>query len=185
MVCRWCWCGILGLAALSAAAEPAVKQDAAGGVPQAQTAGWGRGAGWMAPRVQAEMTPEEKARFEAGRKRRFEIMVLIESYKIMPEADRAALKRELLKRIEADLRVALEEKKRKLAAAERDLEKLRSDILRREQNASAVAEQEMERLLRAPAPWQRGRGRAAGQPGAGKSPGHNQRPEGERTAPRP
>jgi len=142
-----------------AAAEPAVRPD--GGAAAARGAGrphvFAANAGVKART--AEMTPEEKARFEAARKRRFEIMVLMESYKIMPEQDRAALKRELLKRIEADLRIALDEKKQKLAAAERELETLRADIVRREKDASGLAEKELERLLRLPAPWRRVRPR--------------------------
>lgn len=101
-----------------------------------------------------ELSPEERQARDAARKRRFEIMVLMQAYKIMPEAERAPLKAELLKRIEADLRLALTEQKRKLAETETALERLRQDIARREKNAPALAAQEMERLLRLPPPYQ-------------------------------
>lgn len=166
MVHRWCWCGVLSLLAFSAAATPVARNEGGNGAfaprPGNRARGFVPGGREQLP----EMTPEEKARFDAARKRRYEIMILIESYKIMPEADRAALKRELLKRIEADLRIALEEKKQKLAAAEKELEAMRADIARREQNAAGVAEQELERLIRMPAPWRRGRGRQNGQAGS-------------------
>ena len=157
---RWLWCGILSLSALAApAAEPAVRPDGGAAAVRGAARPHGFAANAGAKARTAEMTPEEKARFEAARKRRFEIMVLMESYKIMPEQERAALKRELLKRIEADLRITLDEKKRKLAAAEQELETMRADIARREKNAGELAEKEMERLLRLPAPWRRGRPR--------------------------
>ena len=55
----------------------------------------------------SEISPEQRKKFEAARKRRFEIMVLIGAYKIMPEGQREALRSELLKRIQEDFNASI------------------------------------------------------------------------------
>lgn len=95
-----------------------------------------------------EMSAEQRAKFNAARKRRFEIMVLIGAYKIMPENERAALKAELLKRIEADFKATMAEQRERIARAEADLQKLRSEVAERESNSKVLVERELDRLLK-------------------------------------
>ncbi len=140
------WSGLAGTAVRAEGADepvPVLREK-----PRMVVAGkvWGQ-----------EVSPEERQERDAERKRRFEIMVLMQAYKIMPEAERGALKAELLKRIEADLQQSLAEQKHKLAAAEVELDQLRKDIAQREKNAAGLAEKELDRLLRLPPPYQRRR----------------------------
>ncbi len=102
--------------------------------------------------LRAELTPAERQRRDAARKRRFEIMVLIHAWKIMPEPERAPLKAELLKRIEADFRVAISEQKARITAAEADLTRLRQEVAEREENSAKLVERELDRLLKMPVP---------------------------------
>lgn len=95
-----------------------------------------------------EIPPEQLAKFNAARKRRFEIMVLIGAYKIMPENERAALKAELLKRIEADFKATMAEQRERIARAEADLKKLRNEVAEREANSKVLVERELDRLLK-------------------------------------
>lgn len=103
----------------------------------------------------SEMTPEERARFEAARKRRFEIMMLIGAYKIMPEDQRQALKNELLKRIEADFHASIKLQKERIANAEAELKKLRAEVAEKEANSAKLIQSEMDRLLKMPVPGRR------------------------------
>ena len=96
-----------------------------------------------------EMTPEQRARFNAHRKRRFEIMMLIGAYKIMPENERQPLRNELLKRIREDFHANIAMQKERIAQAEADLKKLRSEVAEREANSSKLVERELDRLLKA------------------------------------
>lgn len=100
----------------------------------------------------AEPTPEQRKKFEAARKRRLEIMVLIGAYKIMPEDQRQALRAELLKRIEADFQAVLAAQKERIARAEADLKKLRAELAQREAQGDKLVERELERLLKMPMP---------------------------------
>ena len=95
-----------------------------------------------------EIPPEQLAKFNAARKRRFEIMVLIGAYKIMPENERAALKAELLKRIEADFQATMADQRERIARAEADLQKLRKELAEREANGKVLVERELDRLLK-------------------------------------
>ena len=104
-----------------------------------------------------DMSPEQRAKFNAARQRRFEIMVLIGAYKIMPEAERKALRSELLKRIDADFQATVNEQKDRIVRAENDLKKLRSELAERESHRSELVERELERLLKMPMPGGRGR----------------------------
>ncbi len=100
----------------------------------------------------AEMTSEQRKKFEAARKRRLEIMVLIGAYKIMPEDQRQALRAELLKRIEADFQAVLAAQKERISRAEADLKKLRAELAQREAQGDKLVERELERLLKMPMP---------------------------------
>ena len=104
---------------------------------------------------QPDLTPEERARWESSRKRRFEIMVLINAYKIMPEDQRQGLKAELLKRIEADFNATVKVQKEQIAKAEAELKKLRSELAEKEANSAKLIESELERLLKMPMPGRR------------------------------
>ena len=104
-----------------------------------------------------ESTGEQRAQFNAARKRRFEIMVLIGAYKIMPENERAALKAELLKRIEADFQATMAEQRERIARAEADLKKLRNEVAEREANSKVLVERELDRLLKIQVPRPRGK----------------------------
>lgn len=105
---------------------------------------------------QQSMTPEQRANFEAARKRRFEIMVLIGAYKIMPVDQRQALKQELLKRIEADFQSMMKMQKARIAKAEAELKRLRADLAEKEANADKLVERELDRLLKVKFPARRG-----------------------------
>ena len=85
-----------------------------------------------------EPTGEQRAQFNAARKRRFEIMVLIGAYKIMPEGQREALRSELLKRIQEDFNASIAAQKARIAKAEADLKKLRAEVAEREANSSKL-----------------------------------------------
>ena len=104
-----------------------------------------------------ELTGEQRAKFSAAHKRRFEIMVLIGAYKIMPENERAALKAELLKRIEADFKATMAEQRERIARAEEDLKKLRKEVAEREANSKVLVERELDRLLKIQYPRARGK----------------------------
>ena len=104
---------------------------------------------------QGEPTAEQKAQFNAARKRRFEIMVLIGAYKIMPENERQNLRAELLKRIEDDFQATMQMQKERIARAEADLKKLRSELAEREANGKVLVERELDRLLKMPMPTRR------------------------------
>ena len=104
---------------------------------------------------QGEPTAEQKAQFNAAHKRRFEIMVLIGAYKIMPENERQNLRAELLKRIEEDFQATMQMQKERIAHAEADLKKLRSELAEREANGKVLVERELDRLLKMPMPTRR------------------------------
>ena len=104
---------------------------------------------------QAAMTPEQRSKFEAAHKRRFEIMVLIGAYKIMPVDQREALKAELLKRIKADFESTMRMQKARIAQAEEELKKLRAELAEKEANSSKLIESELDRLLKMPMPSRR------------------------------
>ena len=99
----------------------------------------------------AAMTPEMRSKFEAARKRRFEIMVLIGAYKIMPEDQKAALKVEILKRIDEDFQAMIVDQKERIAKAEADLKRFRSELNDRENRKQELIERELDRLLKIPA----------------------------------
>ena len=99
-------------------------------------------------RVNPAPTPEERAKFAAARKRRFEIMVLIGAYKIMPENERQALRTELLKRIEADFNATTADQKERLARAEENLKKMRKELSEREAQRTELVKRELDRLLK-------------------------------------
>lgn len=101
-------------------------------------------------REPSEMTPEERQKFNAARKRRFEIMVLINAYKIMPENERSALHSELLKRIREDFQAMNTEQKERIAKAEADLAKLRQELKNRESRREELIAKELDRLLKMP-----------------------------------
>lgn len=107
------------------------------------------------PPQQPVITPEQRASFEAARKRRFEIMVLIGAYKIMPGEQREALKTELLKRIEADFHASMQMQKARIANAEAELKKLRSELAEKEAQADKLVAKELDRLLKMPMPGSR------------------------------
>ena len=107
----------------------------------------------------AEMSPEQRKVFEAARKRRLEIMVLIGAYKIMPEGQREALRSELLKRIQEDFNASIAIQKARIAKAEEDLKKLRTEVAEREANSSKLIEGELDRLLKLPMPGSRHNGK--------------------------
>ena len=81
-----------------------------------------------------KMSPEARAKFDSARRRRFEIMVLINACKIMPEAEQAPLKAELLKRIDADFQAMMADQKARIAQAEQELQQLRKELDEREKN---------------------------------------------------
>lgn len=102
------------------------------------------------------VTPAQRADLEAARKRRFEIMMLIGAYKIMPVDQRQALKAELLKRIEADFHASVKMQKERIANAETELKRLRAELAEKEANADKLVERELERLLTIQIPSRRG-----------------------------
>lgn len=103
----------------------------------------------ISSRVKIEdMTPEERQKFSAARHRRFEIMVLINAYKIMPEKERGALRAELIKRIKADFQAVMLEQKERIARAEADLARLRQELAERESHGEELVNRELERLLK-------------------------------------
>ena len=99
-----------------------------------------------------KMTPEQRAKFDAARRRRFEIMVLINASKIMPEKDRPAIHAQLMKLIEADFQAMIDMQKERIAAAEKDLERFRNELADREKNRHTLIKKELERLLSIPMP---------------------------------
>ena len=101
------------------------------------------------------MTPEQRADFEAARKRRFDIMVLINAYKIMPQDQREPLRVELLKRIKADFEAVMAKQKARIAQAEADLERMRREVAEQEAHADELIQREMDRLLNMPTPGNR------------------------------
>jgi hypothetical protein len=82
-------------------------------------------------------------------------MVLIGAYKIMPENERQNLRAELLKRIEDDFQATMQMQKERIARAEADLKKLRSELAEREANGKVLVEHELDRLLKMPMPTRR------------------------------
>ena len=104
---------------------------------------------------QPELTPAERERLDAARKRRFAIMVLISAYKIMPEDQRQALKAELLKRIEDDFNATVKQQKEQIIQAEAELKKLRAELAEKEANSAKLIASELERLLKMPMPGRR------------------------------
>ena len=102
------------------------------------------------------LTPEQRSKFEAAHKRRFEIMILIGAYKIMPVDQRDALKAELLKRIKADFESTIQMQKARIAKAEEELKKLRAELAEKESNSNKLIESELDRLLKMPMPSRRG-----------------------------
>ena len=102
------------------------------------------------------MTPEERQKFNAARKRRFEIMVLINAWKIMPEKERTALHDELIKRIREDFRAVTAAQKERIAKAEADLNKLRQELADREKRQDELVARELGRLLKMPMMPRRG-----------------------------
>ncbi|MBE6367443.1 MAG: hypothetical protein E7052_05970 [Lentisphaerae bacterium] len=102
------------------------------------------------------MTPEERQKFNAARKRRFEIMVLINAWKIMPEKERTALHDELIKRIREDFRAVTAAQKERIAKAEADLNKLRQELADREKRQDELVARELDRLLKMPLMPRRG-----------------------------
>jgi len=70
----------------------------------------------------------DRSKLDNARRRRIEIMVLINACKIMPEADRAPLKKELLKRIDADFQAMVVDQKERIARAEAELQRLRQEL---------------------------------------------------------
>lgn len=106
----------------------------------------------------SEISPEQRKKIEAARKRRFEIMVLIGAYKIMPEVQREALRSELLKRIQEDFNASIAAQKARIAKAEADLKKLRAEVAEREANSSKLIESEFDRLIKLPVPGSRHNG---------------------------
>ena len=109
-----------------------------------------------------EVTPEMRRKFDAARKRRWEIMVLISAYKIMPEADRPALKAELLKRIDADFQAMIDDQKERIAKAESDLQRFRNELADREKRRQELINSELDRLLKMQPPVRKGKNPAAG-----------------------
>ena len=99
----------------------------------------------------AAMTPEMRSKFEAARKRRFEIMVLIGAYKIMPEEQKPALKAEILKRIDEDFQAMIANQKERIAQAEADLKRFQNELSDRENRKQELIERELDRLLKMPA----------------------------------
>lgn len=104
--------------------------------------------GEFASRKGGEISPEMRKNMAEMRQRRFAIMVLIHAYKLMPEAERASLKKELLRRIEADFQQAMTDQKSRIARAEADLARMKQELAAREANKNKLIEQEMERLLK-------------------------------------
>ena len=102
-----------------------------------------------------KMTPEQRAKFDAARRRRFEIMVLINASKIMPEKDRPAIHAQLMKLIEADFQAMIDMQKERIANAEKDLERFRNELADREKNRQTLIKKELDRLLSIPMPSQR------------------------------
>lgn len=170
----WMMAGCLAWSGLAGTAVRAEGADEPVPVPREKARVVVAGKVWG----QEPASPEERQERDAERKRRFEIMVLMQAYKIMPEAERGALKAELLKRIEADLQQSLAEQKRKLAVAEVELDQLRKDIAQREKNAAGLAEKELDRLLRLPPPYQRRREGVRNRQNPEEQPGRIERPDG-------
>lgn len=102
-----------------------------------------------------QQTPEQRALRDAARRRRFEIMVLISAIKIMPEADRPAIRAQLFKLIDADFQAMIDLQKARIAKAEKDLERFRGDLAEREKNRERLIRQEFDRLLKLPLPGHR------------------------------
>lgn len=94
----------------------------------------------------------DRSKLDNARRRRIEIMVLINACKIMPEADRAPLKKELLKRIDADFQAMVVDQKERIARAEAELQRLRQELDEREKKREELVKREFERLLNMPAP---------------------------------
>ena len=97
-------------------------------------------------------TPEVREKMDADRRRRFEIMVLISAYKLMPENERQPLRAELLKRIEEDFQSVIAEQKERIAQAETDLTMLRAELADREARSEELIERELDRLVNMPMP---------------------------------
>ena len=94
-----------------------------------------------------EMTAAQRQKFEENRRRRIEIMMLLGTYKIMPEAQRLPIKNELLKRIEADFQAMIISQKERIAQAELDLKRFRAELADREARREELVRREFERLL--------------------------------------
>ena len=101
-----------------------------------------------------EMNPERR-KLDQNKRRRFEIMMLLGSYKLMPENQRAPIKAELLKRIEADFQAMIIQQKERIAQAELDLKRFRAELADRESRREELVKREFERLLNMPIPGER------------------------------
>ena len=102
-----------------------------------------------------EMNPEQRRKLDQNKRRRFEIMMLLGSYKLMPENQRAPIKAELLKRIEADFQAMIIQQKERIAQAELDLKRFRAELADRESRREELVKREFERLLNMPIPGER------------------------------
>lgn len=104
-----------------------------------------------------DMSAEEQENVSAARHRRFEIMVLVNAYKILPESERAPLRDELLKRIKEDFQSVINEQKERISRAESDLKNLRNELSEREAHGEELIKRELDRLLNMPMPPHRNR----------------------------
>lgn len=97
-----------------------------------------------------EVRSEESAVKEAARKRRYEIMVLLQAYRILPEEQKPAVKEEILARLHADYLANREDKQRMIAFLEAELARLKREATEENPDVDAAVAAEFERLTSLP-----------------------------------
>lgn len=98
-----------------------------------------------AVRVEIVKKSDIQEPIDAKRQRRYEIMVLLQAYTIVPEEQKDAIKEEIIKRIRADYDENQEHTKQVVEKLEQKLNKLKSSI--NKENVDQRIEQEFKRLV--------------------------------------
>ena len=98
-----------------------------------------------AVRVEIVKNSDIQQPIDAKRQRRYEIMILLQAYTIVPEEQKDAIKEEIIKRIRADYDENLEHTKQVVEKLEQKLNTLKASI--NKENVDQRIEQEFERLV--------------------------------------
>ena len=99
-----------------------------------------------AVRVEIVKNSDIQQPLDAKRQRRYEIMVLLQAYTIVPDNQKDALKEEIIKRIRADYDENMEHTKQVVEKLEQKLDTLKASLDK--ENVDQRIEQEFERLVK-------------------------------------